>query len=105
MFIAMKRFDVVKGSEAAFEQIWLSRDSHLDKVPGFVEFHLLKGPKAEDHTLYASHTVWESRATSDALTKSEAFRLRIVGQGGGCRPNGQTRQSGRTQTWIRPGGI
>jgi heme-degrading monooxygenase HmoA len=38
MFIAMNRFRVAKGSEAAFEQVWLSRDSHLDKVPGFVEF-------------------------------------------------------------------
>jgi heme-degrading monooxygenase HmoA len=27
-----------------------------------IEFHLLKGPEAEDHTLYASHTVWENRA-------------------------------------------
>jgi hypothetical protein len=40
----MNRFRVAKGSEADFEQVWLSRDSHLDKVPGFVEFHLLKGP-------------------------------------------------------------
>jgi heme-degrading monooxygenase HmoA len=46
------------------------RDSHLDKVPGFVEFHLLKGPEAEDHTLY----VWENRAVFEAWTKSEAFR-------------------------------
>ena len=61
MFIAMNRFRVAKGSEAAFEKGWLSRDSHLDKVPGFVEFHLLKGPEAEDPTLYASHTVWEPR--------------------------------------------
>jgi hypothetical protein len=45
MFIAMNRFRVAKGSEAAFEQVWLSRDSHLEKVPGFVEFHLLKGPR------------------------------------------------------------
>ena len=44
MFIAMNRFRVVKGSEAAFEHVWMSRDSHLEKVPGFVEFHLLKGP-------------------------------------------------------------
>jgi heme-degrading monooxygenase HmoA len=51
-----------------------SRDSHLDKVPGFVEFHLLKGPKAEDYTLYASHTIWENRAVFEAWTKSEAFR-------------------------------
>jgi heme-degrading monooxygenase HmoA len=51
VFIAMNRFRVAKGSEAAFEQVWMSRDSHLDKVPGFVEFHLLKGPEPEDHTL------------------------------------------------------
>ena len=73
MFIAMNRFRVAKGSEAAFEQVWMSRDSHLEKVPGFVEFHLLKGPEAEDHTLYASHTVWENRAMFEAWTKSEAF--------------------------------
>jgi heme-degrading monooxygenase HmoA len=42
MFIAMNRFRVAKGSETAFEQVWMSRDSHLDKV-GFVEFHLLEG--------------------------------------------------------------
>jgi heme-degrading monooxygenase HmoA len=74
MFIAMNRFRVAKGSEAAFEQVWLSRDSHLEKVPGFVEFHLLKGPEAEDHTLCASHTVWENRAVFEAWTKSDAFR-------------------------------
>jgi hypothetical protein len=33
MFIAMNRFRVAKGCEASFEQVWLSRDSHLDKVP------------------------------------------------------------------------
>jgi heme-degrading monooxygenase HmoA len=74
MFIAMNRFRVIKGSEGAFEHVWLSRDSHLEKVPGFVEFHLLKGPEAEDHTLYASHTVWKNRAVFEAWTKSEAFR-------------------------------
>jgi heme-degrading monooxygenase HmoA len=78
MFIAMNRFRVAKGSEAAFENVWMSRDSHLEKVPGFVEFHLLKGPEAEDHTLYASHTVWENRAVFEAWTKSEAFWERIT---------------------------
>jgi hypothetical protein len=33
-----------------------------------------KGPEAEDHTLYASHTVWENRAVFEAWTKSEAVR-------------------------------
>ena len=38
-------------NEAAFEHVLMSRDSHLNGVPSFVEFHLLKGPEAEDHTL------------------------------------------------------
>jgi heme-degrading monooxygenase HmoA len=74
MFIAMNRFRVAKGSEAAFEHVWTSRDTHLHGVPGFLEFHLLKGPEAEDHTLYASHTIWNNRAVFEAWTKSEAFR-------------------------------
>jgi len=74
MYIAMNRFRIAKGSEADFEQVWLSRDSHLEKVPGFIEFHLLKGPEAEDHTLYASHTIWANYAAFEAWTKSEAFR-------------------------------
>jgi heme-degrading monooxygenase HmoA len=74
MFIAMNRFRVKKGSEQDFETVWLSRDTHLQTVPGFVEFHLLKGPEHDDHTLFASHTVWQSRAAFEAWTKSEAFR-------------------------------
>jgi heme-degrading monooxygenase HmoA len=85
MFIAMNRFRVAKGSEADFEQVWASRDSHLGKVPGFVEFRLLKGPEAEDHTLYASHTIWENRAVFEAWTKSEAFRAAHQ-KAGGTKP-------------------
>lgn len=74
MFIAMNRFKVQKGSEAEFERVWRERDSHISKVPGFKQFELLRGPEREDHTLYASHTVWGSRADFEAWTKSEAFR-------------------------------
>ena len=74
MFIAMNRFRVKKGSEEAFEKVWASRESYLDRMNGFVEFHLLRGPEAEDHTLYASHTVWANHAAFEAWTKSEAFR-------------------------------
>ena len=74
MFIAMNRFQVKTGSEAAFEQIWASRESYLSELPGFIEFSLLKGPVAEDHTLYSSHTVWASKADFEAWTKSEQFR-------------------------------
>lgn len=74
MFIAMNRFRVAPGREADFEQVWTSRDTHLREVPGFVEFHLLRGPARDDHVLYASHTVWRSRAAFEAWTRSEAFR-------------------------------
>ncbi|MFD0986984.1 antibiotic biosynthesis monooxygenase family protein [Methyloligella solikamskensis] len=81
MFIAMNRFKVNKGSEKDFENVWLSRETHLEELPGFVEFHLLKGPEHEDYTLYASHTVWESYEAFDAWTKSEAFRKAHAGAG------------------------
>jgi heme-degrading monooxygenase HmoA len=74
MFIAMNRFKVKSGSEEAFEKVWLSRETYLDGMPGFVEFHLLKGPEADNYTLYSSHTVWESKAAFQAWTTSEEFR-------------------------------
>jgi heme-degrading monooxygenase HmoA len=81
MFIAMNRFRVVRGREADFEAIWRGRDSQTAAVPGFVEFHLLRGPETDDDTLYASHTVWESRSAFEAWTRSEAFRAAHAGAG------------------------
>lgn len=74
MFIAMNRFRVAPGSEDAFETIWKTRERRLTEMKGYIEFHMLKGPKAEDHTLYASHTVWESQEDFKAWTQSEQFR-------------------------------
>ena len=74
MFIAMNRFSVLPGQEKAFEAVWLARDSHLAEVPGFVAFHLLRGPAVEGHTLYSSHTVWRSHADFEAWTKSELLQ-------------------------------
>jgi heme-degrading monooxygenase HmoA len=73
-FIAMNRFRIARGREEVFEELWRKRDSQLDGVPGFREFHLLKGPSDDTSTLYASHSVWESRAAFQAWTESEAFR-------------------------------
>ncbi len=81
MFIAMNRFQVIAGCEAEFERVWTERDTHLRAVPGFVEFHLLRGPRRDDHVLYASHTIWKSRAAFEAWTRSEAFRLAHQGAG------------------------
>jgi heme-degrading monooxygenase HmoA len=74
MFIAMNRFRIALGREPVFEELWRKRDSYLDEVPGFREFHLLRGPSDEACTLYASHTVWDSREAFEAWTESESFR-------------------------------
>lgn len=74
MFIAMNRFRIHKGKEAAFEDVWRNRESRLEDVPGFQSFHLLKGPEGEAHVLYASHTIWRDEAAFTAWTKSEHFR-------------------------------
>ncbi len=74
MFIAMNRFRIAVGREDVFEELWRKRDSHLDDVPGFREFHLLRGPTDDEATLFASHSLWDSRAAFEAWTESDAFR-------------------------------
>jgi heme-degrading monooxygenase HmoA len=70
----MNRFQIAQGFEEGFEEIWRERESYLQEVPGFVSFALLKGGEQDDHTLYASHSVWRSRSDFDAWTESESFR-------------------------------
>ena len=43
MFIAMNRFRIAPGGEQDFESIWRNRQSYLEEVPGFIEFHLMRG--------------------------------------------------------------
>jgi heme-degrading monooxygenase HmoA len=81
MFIAMNRFRIALGKEAEFETMWRERDSNLLDVPGFVAFHLLRGPSSDDYTLFASHTVWASAAQFEDWTRSEAFRRAHAGAG------------------------
>ena len=75
MFVAMNRFKIVKGKEKNFENVWKNRDTHLAGVPGFKTFNLVKGEKKIDHTLYASHIIWNSEEDFWNWTKSESFRL------------------------------
>lgn len=81
MFLAMNRFKVALTREDDFENVWRTRDSRLADVPGFVEFHLLRGPTTDDHTLFASHTIWQDREAFENWTKSEAFRQAHAGAG------------------------
>jgi heme-degrading monooxygenase HmoA len=73
MYIAMNHFRVNPSGAAQFEENWRNRESFLASVPGFKEFHLLKGPEQDGAQLYASHTIWEDEPSFVAWTKSEAF--------------------------------
>lgn len=83
MYLTMNRFKVKPDAEsqAAFEEIWLSRESKLTQVPGFVEFHMLRGPQGDEYRLYSSHTMWESKEAFEAWTTSDAFRSAHAGAG------------------------
>jgi heme-degrading monooxygenase HmoA len=81
MFLAMNRFQVNQGREKDFIEIWRSRDSYLDQVPGFKSFNLLQGATENGITLFASHSEWESRQAFEDWTRSEAFRKAHAGAG------------------------
>lgn len=85
MYIAMNRFSVTAGRETEFEDVWANRETYLDSVPGFKEFHLLRGATDEGITTYVSHSVWASGEAFEAWTKSEAFRK---GHAGARTPSG-----------------
>ncbi len=71
MFIAMNRFQVNPERADEFERGWRERDSHLQEVPGFRAFALLRGETGGE---YLSHSTWESREAFRAWTQSESFR-------------------------------
>lgn len=85
MFIAMNRFKVKKGMESAFIDVWQQRESYLSEVPGFKTFHLLQNVTEDDHSLFISHSLWESQQAFEDWTHSEAFRKAHAGAGENTR--------------------
>jgi heme-degrading monooxygenase HmoA len=82
MFIAMNRFKIARGREQDFIALWKTRESYLDGVPGFQDFHLLQSEAFDDYTLFASHSTWKSRKAFENWTRSEAFRKAHANAGG-----------------------
>jgi len=90
-FVAMNKFVVLPGQEAAFEQRWAARKSQLSKCDGFVSFSMLRrdakakghgvAPLSEDEPNYTSCTIWRDRAAFDAWRSGQAF-----GQAHGQKP-------------------
>lgn len=74
MYLAMNRFTVLRENATAFEELWLSRESRLQDMDGFVSFNMLKGPEHDGLVLYASHTVWQTEDHFRAWTTSQEFR-------------------------------
>tara|TARA_Y100000588_G_scaffold320590_4_gene351276 strand:+ start:1002 stop:1310 length:309 start_codon:yes stop_codon:yes gene_type:complete len=70
MFVAMNNFTVNPERAKDFEEIWINRETHLEDVPGFIHFALLR---SDDEGNYVSHSSWQSREHFDAWTQSEAF--------------------------------
>ena len=85
MYIAMNRFKISNDHLEDFINIWKSRDSLLNQVEGFKDFKLLQGAKKEDHTLFVSHSIWESEQAFKAWTESESFKK---AHGGARAPKG-----------------
>jgi heme-degrading monooxygenase HmoA len=81
-YYAMNRFRIAPGREDEFVEVWRQRDSRLHEVPGFIEFHLLRGATTDEATLFVSHSRWESAEAFQAWTRSEAFRAAHAGAGG-----------------------
>ena len=75
IFIISDFFDFFWG------EIWKTRETHLDGVKGFQKFNLIKGSSNDEYTLYASHSVWESKNDFENWVKSEEFRKAHSGAG------------------------
>ncbi|MEM7566342.1 MAG: antibiotic biosynthesis monooxygenase [Pseudomonadota bacterium] len=111
MYLVMNRFHVRPGAEAAFEEVWLTREVHLHTVPGFAGFQMLRGGKVEEggthaYTLYASHTAWENEAAFLGWTRSQAFRdaHRGAGKHGDLYVGGPKLETFETLQTVHPDG-
>ncbi len=85
MYIAMNRFKISNDHLNDFIEIWRSRDSLLKEAEGFSDFKLLEGTKKEDHTIFISHSTWESEKHFKAWTDSDHFKK---AHGGARAPKG-----------------
>jgi len=81
MYVAMNRFQVLRGAEERFETLWRERDSHLAETPGFLEFRMLRGACGSEHTLYISQSRWENESAFRDWMTSESFRRAHRGVG------------------------
>ena len=71
-----------KGLRGGLRGRRLNRDVFINREPGFVVFHMLKGPQDDECSLYVSHTIWATRQDFENWTRSESFRAAHKSAGG-----------------------
>jgi len=98
MFIAMNRFKVIPGSQEEFERVWTTRDTHLGDVPGFIEFHLLRGSKHGPGRKPFASPIKAPVRTSRSISAIPSSRDLTL-----SRPSGRQRQS-RTASYSAASG-
>ena len=70
-FVAINYITCTDAYRARFEELFATRAHAIDRMPGFINFELLK--PAEGDNTYLIQTHWESRADFERWTSSEEF--------------------------------
>ena len=71
-FVAINYIHCTPSYVERFEYLFGTRKHAIDKMPGFIEMHVLKPAKPEEPYLIVSY--WESEEYFNEWTRSEAFR-------------------------------
>ncbi|MEL7342095.1 MAG: antibiotic biosynthesis monooxygenase [Bacteroidota bacterium] len=72
MFLVSNRLPVNPDYAEQFEERFAEREARVDKMDGFISFHILRPQK--EGLPYVVQTTWESEAHFKAWTESDAFR-------------------------------
>ena len=107
VFIAMNRFSVTPGGEAAFEERFAARESTLSTYDGFKGFVLLRRDGSDpDGFTHSTWSVWRDRAAFEAWRGSEERagkpKAPAGGGGGGPPASGGGPPAGGRPPFVRP---
>ncbi len=70
-FVAINYISCQPDYRQRFEELFASRAGEIDKMPGFIDMHVLAPAKEEDPYLIVSY--WETEDAFKDWTRSEAF--------------------------------
>src|SRR3984893_17154053 len=93
MFIAMNRFKVIEEERKAFEDLWVTRQSHLDEVMNVHQSAGVNPPGPTTADPFAPEALYELKIDTDGDAVADiAYRVRFSASEGGMRAVYQGRQ-------------